>query len=206
MADANAQQIKEAPPKRTAKKLEPLKVRCTSSNCDSGLHCFLASRKMLKENRNGQCRSCGISLIDWKRIHQHNVNDVGYTFSSLKKELVRHHFWHLDIDIKASNHARRKGKSGMVEAIDKRIKKYLAPAEPPFDGRQTPKSGNSIFYAQHATGTCCRKCVQEWHGVNKGVELSPEQVSYFSRLIMLFIEERLPYLTEHGEKIPSLSR
>ena len=190
--------------KKAATKLEPLKVRCTSTDCGNGLHCFLATLKMLKENRNGQCRACGISLIDWSRVHGNNLADVAYTFSSLKKEFVRHHFWHLDLDIKAVNHARRKGKTGMSAAIDKRITKYLAPAEPPFDGRQTPKSGNSIFYAQHATGTCCRKCVQEWHGIPKGVELTQAQINYCADLVKLYVAERLPYLTEHGEKIPSL--
>ena len=186
-------------------KLEPLKVRCTSTDCGNGLHCFLASRKMLKENRNGQCRSCGASLIDWSRVHSNSLDDTAYTFASLKKEYVRHHFWHLEIDIKAVNHARRKGTTGMSEAINKRIAKYLAPADPPFDGRQTPKSGNAIFYAQHATGTCCRKCVEQWHGIAKGVELTATQIKYCEDLIKLYIGERLPSLTEHGEKTPAIS-
>lgn len=186
-------------------KLKPLKVTCTSSNCDNGLHCFLATRKMVKENMSGRCRSCGISLVDWDRVHSRRLEDVVYTFNALKKECVRHHFWHIEIDIKAENHARRKGKLGMREAVEKRITKYVGPAEPPYDGRQTPKSGNAIFYAQHATATCCRKCIQEWHGIKMGRELKPKEIVYFTNLVMLFIEERLPHLTEDGEKIPPLT-
>lgn len=186
-------------------KLKPLKVKCTSSDCGNGLHCFLATRKMVKENTNGRCRSCGISLVDWDRVHGRKLQDVAYTFNALKREYVRHLFWHIDIDIKAENHARRKGKQGMREAVEKRITKYVGPAEPPFDGRQTPKSGNAIFYAQHATATCCRKCIQEWHGIKMGRELKPKEIAYFTNLVMLFIEERLPYLTKDGEKIPPMT-
>lgn len=187
-------------------KLKPLgKLKCTSSNCGEGLHCFLATRKMIKENTTGRCRSCGISLIDWERVHDRNLKDITYTFNSLKREYVRHHFWHIEIDVQAENHARRKGKRGMREAAEKRIRKYVGPAEPTFDGRQTPKSGNAIFYAQHATATCCRKCIQEWHGIKMGIELTSKQISYFADLVMLFIEERLPNLTVDGEKVPPIT-
>jgi hypothetical protein len=138
-------------------------------------------------------------------VHDNRIDDVTYTFDCVKKEFVRHHFWHLEIDVKAVNHARRKGKIGMSEAINKRIAKYLSPANPPFDGRQTPKSGNAIFYAQHATGTCCRKCAQEWHGFPMGIELTATQIKYCADLVELYIGERLPFLTEHGEKVPAIS-
>ncbi len=35
------------------------------------------------------------------------------------------------------------------------------------DGRQTPREGNTIFYAQHATASCCRTCIEYWHGIPK---------------------------------------
>ncbi|MBU5900427.1 DUF4186 family protein, partial [Vibrio cholerae O1] len=40
----------------------------------------------------------------------------------------------------------------------------LAPAHPPKDGKQTPWKGHPVFLAQHATGTCCRTCLQNSHG------------------------------------------
>jgi Domain of unknown function (DUF4186) len=46
--------------------------------------------------------------------------------------------------------------------------KRLAPAEPRNDGKQTPYRGHPVFVAQHATATCCRTCLERWHGIPKG--------------------------------------
>lgn len=58
------------------------------------------------------------------------------------------------------------------------IRERLAPAEPKNDGRQTPMRGHPIFLAQHATATCCRGCLQKWHGIPKGRELTAEEIEY----------------------------
>ena len=52
--------------------------------------------------------------------------------------------------------------------------KRLAPAAPHKDGRQTPYRGHPVFVAQHATATCCRSCLQRWHGIPKGRELTAD--------------------------------
>ncbi|MEY2414049.1 MAG: hypothetical protein QOD84_2655 [Acidobacteriaceae bacterium] len=187
---------------KSKKELKPLKITCTSTDCENGLHCFRVTKKMIENNAQGHCRSCGVSLVDWNRFRKLDLQDVAHTFAMLKLEMIRHHFWHLQIDPKAVKHARRKGKIGMRAAAENRSRKSVGPAEPSFDGRQTPKSGNSLFYAQHATATCCRKCIQEWHGVPVGKELTNDEVNYFTELLMLFVNERLPQLTEDGEKLP----
>ena len=38
------------------------------------------------------------------------------------------------------------------------VKKRLAPAVIPNDGKQTPMRGHPVFVAQHATACCCRGC------------------------------------------------
>lgn len=182
--------------------LKPLKVTCTSSDCGNNLHCFKKTSAMVKDNRVGTCRYCGISLVDWSRIKKRRLDDISFTFGELRKEHIRHHFWHIEIDEKAIRHARRKGRPGLHEAIENRIRKYVGPATPNYDGRQTPFEGNVIFYGQHATATCCRKCIEEWHGVPQGQELSEEEVSYFSELIKEYVNERLPELKDEPEKIP----
>ncbi|MFB2836543.1 DUF4186 family protein [Floridanema evergladense] len=186
--------------------LAPLKIKCTSTDCDNGLHCFKQNRKKKVANPFGQCRSCGTDLVDWNRVQKRDLSDVNYTFYALKHELIRHHFWHVEIDQKAINHARRKGKSGMRVAAQNRIRKSVGSAQHPCEGRQTPKenSGNGIFYAQHATACCCRKCMEYWHNIPLGRELTEQEIGYFTNLVMLYIEERLPILTEHGEKVPRL--
>jgi hypothetical protein len=45
------------------------------------------------------------------------------------------------------------------------IAQRLAPAVPAEDGRQTPYRGHPVFVAQHATATCCRGCLEEWHRI-----------------------------------------
>jgi len=37
--------------------------------------------------------------------------------------------------------------------------------------------------AQHATATCCRSCLQKWHGIAKGKELTEEQIDYIAGVI-----------------------
>jgi hypothetical protein len=185
--------------------LKPLKITCTSADCENDLHCFKKSRRMPEAER-GRCRYCGADLVDWTRVQKRDIGDAPFVFESLKYELIRHHFWHKTIDLKTENHARRKGRRGLKEAARKRLEKYIAPASPSRDGRQTPWDGNIIFYAQHALACCCRTCMQYWHGIPKGVELSTEEVNYFVELIMMYIDERMPDLTESGEKIPYIHR
>jgi hypothetical protein len=152
------------------------------------------------------CRSCGAKLVDWARVFQKDVNDAAYTFQALKYELIRHHFWHKEIDEYAIAHARRKGWVGMRLAAEKRLRSSVGKAADSFDKRQTPLEGNALFYAQHATGTCCRECIEAWHGIPHDRALSDEEITYFAQLLILYVEDRLPYLTEGGEKIPRKRR
>ncbi len=68
------------------------------------------------------------------------------------------------------------------------IRKKLAPAYPDNDGAQTPMKNHPVFIAQHATGTCCRGCLEKWHKIPKGVELTDNQVNYVVSLIMEWIK------------------
>jgi hypothetical protein len=188
--------------------LEPLKITCTSSDCTNNLHCFRATREMKAAKKTGQCRDCGAQLVDWSRIHKQDSHDAAYTFSALKFELIRHKFWHVEIDPKAINYAKRKGFSGLEPAVQSRIRKSVGSANPPRDGRQTPMegSGNVIHYAQHATASCCRKCMEYWHGIPQRRSLTEDEISYLAELAMLYIRERLPNLTQDGEKVPPIRK
>lgn len=187
------------------KTLKALKIGCSKTDCDNNLHCFRKSKRDTPDTI-GKCRKCGVDLVDWSRLHKREIGDAEYTVKALKQEWVRHHFWHLEIDEKANRHARRKGWAGMGVAIENRIRKSVGPAEPSFDGRQTPSEGNSIFYAQHATACCCRKCMEYWHDIPMGVELTDEQIRYLSQLVTVFLKERMPHLKQEPEKIPSARR
>ena len=71
------------------------------------------------------------------------------------------------------------------------ITSRLAPTYPKNDGKQTPMRGHPVFIAQHATATCCRKCIQKWHGIGKGRALNDKEVDFVLVLIMGWIEEQL---------------
>ncbi|WFR67735.1 DUF4186 domain-containing protein [Curtobacterium flaccumfaciens] len=70
------------------------------------------------------------------------------------------------------------------ELIDAR----LSPTRPDNDGRQTPWGGHPVFRAQHATATCCRKCLQLNHGITAGHELSPHERDYVVDVICRWID------------------
>ena len=67
------------------------------------------------------------------------------------------------------------------------IKTKLAPQYPINDGSQTPTKNHPVFIAQHATGTCCRGCLEKWHKIPKGVELTDNQINYVVALIIEWI-------------------
>jgi hypothetical protein len=71
------------------------------------------------------------------------------------------------------------------------IGKRVAPAEPYKDGKQTPYRGHPVFVAQHATATCCRTCLERWHGIPKGVLLDAEQRDYVIAVITRWLEREL---------------
>ena len=50
------------------------------------------------------------------------------------------------------------------------ISKRIAPAFVANDGKQTPMRGHPVFIAQHATATCCRKCINKWHKFKMNME------------------------------------
>lgn len=188
--------------------LKPLGVTCKSTNCKAGLHCFEKTQKETPPAARGRCIACGAQLIDWDRVQARDPADVKYTFDSLKFEMWRHHFWHIEIPLKAVNYARRKGRLGLQKAVERRLRSSVGTAFPFHDGFQTPREGspNPIHYAQHATASCCRKCIEKWHGINPGRALTDPEIGYLRDLALLYIEDRLPLLTENGEKVPPIRR
>ena len=52
------------------------------------------------------------------------------------------------------------------------------------DGKQTPMRGHPVFIAQHATGTCCRGCLEKWHHINKNKKMDNGSSMYIDYLGM----------------------
>lgn len=83
------------------------------------------------------------------------------------------------------------------------VARRLAPAAPAKDGKQTPYRGHPVFVAQHATATCCRGCLQRWHGIPRGRELSRAEHVYVVDVICRWIEREVaggagPGSARHG--------
>lgn len=68
------------------------------------------------------------------------------------------------------------------------ISKKLAPAHPANDGKQTPMRGHPVFVAQHATATCCRGCLEKWHGIARGHALTQDEREYVVRVIACWLK------------------
>jgi len=64
----------------------------------------------------------------------------------------------------------------------------LVPARPENDGKQTPMRGHPIFIAQHATATCCRRCLEKWHGIGRGRQLTEDEVAYILQVIQRWLQ------------------
>ena len=69
------------------------------------------------------------------------------------------------------------------------IAKRLAPAQPANDGRQTPWKGHPVFVAQHATATCCRGCLEKWHGIPRGRALDAREQAHVVEAIGRWLGE-----------------
>ena len=69
------------------------------------------------------------------------------------------------------------------------VNKRLKSAKNVNDGKQTPTKGHPVFIAQHATATCCRGCLEKWHKIPKGTNLTKSQKDYIVKLIMAWIEK-----------------
>ncbi len=67
------------------------------------------------------------------------------------------------------------------------VNEKLVPSNPVNDGKQTPMKGHPVFIAMHACGCCCRSCLEKWHNIPKGRELTDTEKDYIVSLLMIWI-------------------
>lgn len=191
------------------KMVKPLlkkRITCLSHECKMDLHCFKRDRrKKINRNktyRNGDCVGCGVNMIDWKRIDKKNLDDSEYLFSSLKLELSRKVFWEKPFDDKAIKKVGNKTFSELKMDVENILrKKLISSTKKQFrDGIQTKEEGNVIFYAQHATATCCRKCLEEWYDIDRNKKLDENNLKFLIEIVMIYLKKRLAHLNKIEEK------
>lgn len=109
---------------------------------------------------------------------------INSKLDSLSKSTFRSSFY---LRKKEKEYIDKNGMDKIREHAYDFIRNKLAPEYPENDGSQTPTKNHPVFIAQHATGTCCRGCLEKWHKIPKGVELTDNQVNYVVALIMEWI-------------------
>lgn len=103
------------------------------------------------------------------------MRDLDELFAGLAKSKFRSQF---RLHGKDLDYLRNKGLQTVLSHARDFIGKRLAAAEPLNDGKQTPFRGHPVFVAQHATACCCRGCLEKWHKIPRGRELSDAEQIY----------------------------
>ncbi len=106
---------------------------------------------------------------------------ISKNLDSLKKSKFRSKF---KLSQKDRDYIATKGLETIQDHAYEFINSRVTPAFPKNDGKQTPMRGHPVFIAQHATATCCRKCIQKWHRIEKGRALNETEVDFVVKLIM----------------------
>ena len=108
--------------------------------------------------------------------------------ASLKKSKFRSKF---KLTQKDRDYIAAKGLETIKDHAYHFINARVAPAFPKNDGKQTPMKRHPVFIAQHGTATCCRKCIQKWHGIGKGKALDAQEIDFIVALVMGWIERQV---------------
>lgn len=200
---AKKAQFKRVPAEVAVSSLSPLDITCGSTKCIDDYHCYrMAPRDIAKYEREGVCKDCGEDKVDWARVKKRDASDIDFTITTLQKELIRYVYWNNPIEQEAIELARIRGLNGvraqarklLVRGVGKPLSLIYR------DGQQTPKTGKEIVhYAQHATATCCRRCLEYWHGIPEEQALTDVQLDYCTALVMEYVGQRVPEIHEEGQ-------
>ncbi len=122
-------------------------------------------------------------------------NQISQTLEALKKSTFRSKF---ELSSKDRQYIQDKGIDTIRQHAIDFIKARMVPQYPKNDGKQTPMRGHPVFLAQHATATCCRSCIQKWHGIKKGRVLNDQEIEFVVGLLMGWIEGQIKILDRNS--------
>jgi len=114
--------------------------------------------------------------------------DLSPLFERLAKSQFRSSFY---LNAKDKAYIQDKGWKKIEQGTRETIARRLAPAFIANDGKQTPMRHGIFppFIAQHATGCCCRGCLEKWHGIPKGRQLTLREQIYLTRVVMEWLRQ-----------------
>ena len=119
---------------------------------------------------------------------------LDYHLLKLKKSKFRNSF---TLHTKDYQYLEKHGISEIIDHAHTFILERLSSAYPVNDGKQTPFKNHPDFVAQHATATCCRKCMNKWYKIPKGIELTPEQIDFSVDIIIHWIKSQQIHYNRH---------
>jgi len=123
------------------------------------------------------------------------MRDLDELFAALAKSAFRAGF---KLNAKDLAYLQQKGLSSVLDHAEDFIQSRLAPAVIANDGKQTPMRGHPVFVAQHATACCCRGCLQKWHQIPQGRELTQAEQAY----IVVVLEKWLSGIVDQQNGTP----
>ena len=116
------------------------------------------------------------------------MNNISEILNKLSKSKFRSSF-HLNKKMK--DYVNEKGIDLIREHALEIISKRIAPKYIPNDGKQTPTKNHPVFIAQHSTATCCRGCLEKWHHIPKGKELTKEEIDYIVKVVVEWVKREV---------------
>ncbi len=116
------------------------------------------------------------------------MRDLDHVFERLARSKFRSRF---RLGAKEREYLAGKGLELILDHGRDFIEKRLAPVNPENDGKQTPMRNHPVFIAQHATATCCRGCLEKWHGITKGRALSAEEKAHMLTAISRWLRAQM---------------
>ena len=121
------------------------------------------------------------------------MRDLDDLFAALSRSRFRSSFQLRGRDLA---YLQSKGLPTVLSHAEDFIAKRLAPAVIPNDGKQTPFRGHPVFVAQHATACCCRGCLEKWHRIPPGTELSEVHKAYVLAVLERWLIQRAAGVNE----------
>jgi len=180
----------------------PLAISCKQTHCAPGVparerrHSYLDTAGALP-GIGGTCRSCGADPVDWELCHARDVAQIQSLIEQMRSELIREVYWSAPLPEHVLRLARRREPDALRGCQQKMLARELTPPQ-----SKNPLLATHTYYgdrprariihcAQHATGTCCRACIQKWHGIPREHQLDPGELDYLELLTWTYTERRL---------------
>lgn len=138
-----------------------------------------------------QAKRSGYSYIPG----QNSGENISYTlpnrnvlFEKLSRSPFRSRF---SLSDKDKAYVKDKGIDTIRKHTEDFIRERLSPECPRNDSKQTPMRGHPAFPAQHATACCCRGCLEKWHHIPSGKQLTSDEQKYIVDTVMHWINLKL---------------